>query len=184
MTSYTSPSSSSCAFPSPVILPRVMLSWAVARKKRVLEVWSLERRTPDLQRVKISPGTFEHCPGFQSTTRCGVSNPDWTVGSSWWKRVSHYLPQKKTKGFSGIYKVEEDKKLKNENYYWKLFSFFGNELLNLCTSPRLPSLQPASLQDKKTHLKECCWSFVVLGQNVAHFVIFLSQKKAFYWWLQ
>lgn len=124
----------------------------------------------------MSPGTFEHWPRFQSTEWWGMSNPDWTVGSSWWKKASHYLPQKKTKDFSGIYKVEEDKKVKNENYYWKLFSFFGNDLLNnFCTSPGLPSLQPALLQDKKTHLKECCWSFVVKMLLILWF--FSASKK-------
>lgn len=110
VTSYTPPSSSFCAFPSPVILPRVMLSWAVARKEKVLEVLSPKRCTPGLQRIMICPCTFEHCLGFQSTTWWGMSNPDWTVGSPWWKKMSHYLPQNKTKDFSCIYKAEEDKK--------------------------------------------------------------------------
>lgn len=96
---------------------------------------SPQRCIPGLERIKISAGTFEHCPGLQRRTWWGMSNPDWMV-----KKMSHYLPQNKTKDFSGIYKAEEDIKVKNENYYWKLFSSFGNDLLNnLCTSPRLPS---------------------------------------------
>lgn len=175
MAPYISPSDSSLAFPSPVILPRVMLSWAVAGKKKVLEMLSPRRCTPGLQRFKISLGTCEHGPGFQSTTWWGMAYSDWTMGSSWWKKMPRYLPQDKSKVFSGICKEEDDKKEHNENYYWNWFSFFGNDLLNnLCTSPRLPS-QPCCRI--KRHLKECCGSFAASGQDVAHFVIFLSEKK-------
>lgn len=136
---------------------------------------SPRRCTPGLQRFKISLGTCEHGPGFQSTTWWGMAYSDWTMGSSWWKKMPRYLPQDKSKVFSGICKEEDDKKEHNENYYWNWFSFFGNDLLNnLCTSPRLPS-QPCCRI--KRHLKECCGSFAASGQDVAHFVIFLSEKK-------
>lgn len=143
---------------------------------------SPRRCTPGLQRFKISLGTCEHGPGFQSTTWWGMAYSDWTTGSSWWKKMPRYLPQDKSKVFSGICKEEEDKKEHNENYYWNWFSFFGNDLLNnLCTSPRLPS-QPCCRI--KRHLKECCGSFAASGQDVAHFVIFLSEKKKSFWRLQ
>lgn len=104
-------SSNSClAFLSPVILPRVMLSWAAAGKKKALEMLSPKRCVSVLQRIKISAGTSEHCSGFQSTTQWGTSYSDGTTGSSWWKKMSHYLLQDKTKDFAGISKEMEDKK--------------------------------------------------------------------------
>lgn len=182
MTSNISPSTS-CAFPSPVILPRVMLSWAVAREKMVLEVLSPKRCTPGLQRIKISADTFELCLGFQGTTWWGMSKLAWMMRSSWWKKISHYLLQNKTKDFSGIYKVEEDTKMKNENYYWKLFSFFGNDLLNnLCTSPRLPS-QPCCRIKRQTSKG----SVGALEDQVKMLLIlwfFCLKKKVFCWWQQ
>lgn len=84
--SYTSPSDSSLVFSSPTILPRVMLRRAVAVKKKVLEMLSPKRCIPGLQRIKISAGTSEHRPGFQSTTWWGTSYSDWMTGSSWWKK--------------------------------------------------------------------------------------------------
>lgn len=88
--------------------------------------------------------------------------------------MSHYLLQDKSKDFAGIYKEVEDKKECNENYYWNWLSFFGNNLSsNLNASPRLHSLP----QGKQTHLKECCWSFAVSGQDAAHFVVILFGKK-------
>lgn len=97
--------------------------------------------------------------------------------------MPHYLPQDKSKVFSGICKQEDGKKEHNENYYWNWFSFFGNDLLNnLCASPRLPS-QPCCRI--KRHISKSAVG--ALQHQVKMLLIlwyFCLKKKKSYWRLQ